>query len=142
MCEMFTWLPILCCHLVLSLMCVGGETKSPCKSYAGKKRPKEEKIRSPNDAWKGYFKTWDWWNSQRYQGHCPWTPQGGLTAPHMNPPAASANVLTYIGLWSMTIKLNPSWKTEVNKSAWIKPWNVAISWVPSKMFKESKILKE
>ena len=27
-------------------------------SCAGKKRPKKEKIRSLNDAWKGYLKTW------------------------------------------------------------------------------------
>ena len=40
------------------LVCGSGETKSPCKSYAGKKRPKMEKIRSPNDAWKGHLKNW------------------------------------------------------------------------------------
>ena len=28
----------------------------------------------------------------------------------------------HVGLWPMTIILNPSWKTEVRKSAWIKPW--------------------
>ena len=75
---MFTWLAILCCHLV----CGGGEAKSPCKSYADLKK---EKIRSPNDSWKGYLKTWDWWNNQSFQVHCLWTPQGELTAPHMNP---------------------------------------------------------
>ena len=53
---MFTRSAILCCHLV----CGGGEMKSPCKSYADKKKPKKEKIRSPNDAWKGYLKTWGW----------------------------------------------------------------------------------
>ena len=37
---------------------------------------KKEKIRSPNDAWKGYLKTWDQ------------TTQGGFTRPNMNPPAA------------------------------------------------------
>ena len=30
----------------------------------------------------------------------------------------------HVGLWPTAIKLNPLWKTEVNKSAWIKPWLV------------------
>ena len=30
------------------------------------------------DAWKGYLKTWDWWNSQSFQRYCLWNPQGGL----------------------------------------------------------------
>ena len=67
-----------------------------------------------------------WWNSQSFQGHCHWTPQDGLIAPHMNTPAAWANMLKYVGLWPMAIKLNPLWKTEVSKSAWIKfciNWN-------------------
>ena len=81
MCAMFTGLAILCCHLVRS----GGETKPLCKPYAGKKRPKKGKIRSPNGAWKGYLKTWDWSNSQSSQRHIPWTPQGGLTTLHMSP---------------------------------------------------------
>ena len=46
---------ILCCDLV----CGGGETKSPCKSYADKKTTKNGKYYL-NDAWKGYLKTWDW----------------------------------------------------------------------------------
>ena len=37
---MFTWLAILCCHLV----CGAGETKSTCKSDAGKKRPKKKRL--------------------------------------------------------------------------------------------------
>ena len=32
------------------------------------------------------------------------------------------NMLTHIGLWPRAIKLNPLWKTELSKSAWIKPW--------------------
>ena len=36
-------------------------------------------------------------------------------------PAARGNMLTYDGLWPTAIKLNPLWKTEVSKSAWIKP---------------------
>ena len=46
----------------------------------------KEKIRSLNDAWKGYLKTWDKWNSQRstYSGGegGGYTPQGGLTQGH------------------------------------------------------------
>ena len=38
------------------------------------------------------------------------------------PSAARANVLTYVVLRSMTIKLNPLWETEVSKSALINPW--------------------
>ena len=45
---------ILCSDLV----CGGGETKSPCKSYADKKTTKNGKYYL-NDAWKGYLKTWD-----------------------------------------------------------------------------------
>ena len=70
---------------------------------------KKENIRSPNDAWKGYLKTWDQ------------TPQGGFTRPNMNPPQQQgANVLIQVGLWPMAIILNPSSKTEVSKGAWIK----------------------
>ena len=29
---------------------------------------------------------------------------------------------TPAGLWHTAIKFNPLWKTEVSKSAWIKPW--------------------
>ena len=32
------------------------------------------------------------------------------------------NMLTHIGLWPRAIKLTPFWKTELSKSAWIKPW--------------------
>ena len=38
------------------------------KSIQKEKRDlKKKKIRSPNDAWKEYLKTWDHWNSQRFQ---------------------------------------------------------------------------
>ena len=70
---MLKWPVILCCHSV----CDGGETKSPRKSYAGKKRPKKGDL--PNDAWKGYLKTYDRWNNQRetYKGtySAPLNPQ-------------------------------------------------------------------
>ena len=37
----------------------------------------------------------------------------------------------HVGLWPMAIKLNPLWKTEVSKSAWIKPcchktWHICV----------------
>ena len=54
---------------------------------------KKRKIRSPNDAWRGYLKT------------------RGL-----EPPTAAPSPQP------IAIKLNPLWKTEVRKSAWIKPW--------------------
>ena len=98
---MFTWLVILCCHLV----CGNGKTKSPCKFYAGKRDLKMEKIRSTNDAWKGFLKTWDWWNSQSFQGialgptreacNLPYDPNP--PPPHL--PVAMANKLTHVGLW-------------------------------------------
>ena len=43
-----------------------------------------------------------------------------LTVPPLNK-AARVNVLPHVGLWPTYIKLNPSWKTEFGKSAWIKP---------------------
>ena len=39
---------------------------------------------SPNNAGKGYLKTWDWWNNESFQRYCPCTPEGGLTGPHTN----------------------------------------------------------
>ena len=93
-------------------------------SCAGKKRPKKEKIRSLNDAWKGYLKTWGWWNSQSFQGHCLGPHKGGLQHPY-EPPVAMFNMLTHVRLWPRAIKLSSSWKTEVSKSAWIKPWSSA-----------------
>ena len=69
------------CHFVLPFSVWWWEMKSPCKSYASKKRPQRKKIRWMNDSWKGYLKTWDCWNNQIFRGLCPWTPQGGLTLP-------------------------------------------------------------
>ena len=68
---MFTWLAILCCHLV----CGGGRRSRHASLTQAERDPKKEKIRSPNDAWEGYLKTWDCWNSQSSQGlRPPWTP--------------------------------------------------------------------
>ena len=62
-----------------------------------KRDVKMETIRSPNDAWKGYLKTWDRWNSQSIQNHCPWTPQGGVYSAPYEPPVAMVNVLRTLG---------------------------------------------
>ena len=40
-----------------------------------------KEIMWQNDAWKGYLKTWDRWNSQSFQGLCPWSLQERLTVP-------------------------------------------------------------
>ena len=44
-----------------------------------------EKIRSPNDAWNGYLKTWIGEIAKATRGITPCNLQGGLTGPHMNP---------------------------------------------------------
>ena len=90
---------------------------------------KMEKSRSTNDAWKGFLKTWDWWNSQSFQGHCSWPHKGGLHPPLWPPPPPptppslqgliSWRTLGY-GL-ATAIKPDPLWITEVIKSAWMKP---------------------
>ena len=80
-----------------------------------KRDTKKEKIRSPNDAWKGYLKTWNKRNSLSF----PLDPTRRAYSAPYEPQAASANV--HIGLWPMAVKLDPAWKTEVSKSAWIKP---------------------
>ena len=36
-------------------------------------------------------------------------------------------MLMHIDLWPTAIKLNPSWKTVVSKSPWIKPWTIEIN---------------
>ena len=91
---MFTWLVVLCCHLVWWW----GDDVS--KSYTGKKRPKKKKIRSPNDAWQRYLKTWDQWNSQIFQEHCSGLHKEGLER----------------DIWTPSCKgqrpdAHPSWKT-------------------------------
>lgn len=53
-----------------------------------------------------------------------WTQQEKFTALHMDTQLQGANVLMHAGIWPMTIEPNPSWKTEVTKSAWIKPYKV------------------
>ena len=111
---MFKWLAILCCHLV----CGGGEAKSPCKSYANLKRKRL--------------------GHQMIHGKAIWKPGIGeitkasrCTAPgprkeslqHLTwTPSCKDQCADICGLWLISIKLNHLWKTEVSKSAWIKPW--------------------
>ena len=59
------------------------------------------------------------------------------SAPY-EPIAARANVVTYVGLWPTAIKLNPSWKTEVSRSAWIKPCHTN-EYHPNALFPGNKI---
>ena len=104
------------------LVCGVGDMKSQCKSYEGKKTPKNGKDLVAEWCMEGYLKTWDWWNSQSFQGIASWTPQGGAyySIPY-EPPVAMSNMLTHVELWPRAIKLNPSWKVEFSKSGWIKP---------------------
>ena len=51
------------------------------------------------------------------RGIAPGPHKRGFTAPHMIPHLQGSNMLTDVVLWTSTIKLNPSWKTEVSKSA-------------------------
>ena len=104
------------------LVCGGGNMKSQCKSSKGKKRPKNGKDLVAEWCMEGYLKTWDWWNSQSFQGHCPLDParRAYYSIPY-EPPVAMSNMLTHVELWPRAIKLNPSWKVEFSKSGWIKP---------------------
>ena len=56
------------------------------------------------------------------RGIAPGTYKVGFTVPYMNPQLQESNVLMHIVLQPMAIKLNPSWKMEVSKGAWTKPW--------------------
>ena len=44
------------------------------------------------------------------------------STPNISPQQHGANVVTHVRLWPIAVKINLSWKTEVSKSAWIKPW--------------------
>ena len=65
------------CHFVLPFSVVVGRWSHHANLTQAKRDLNKEKIRSPNDAWKGYLKTWDWLYSKSFQGQCPWSPQGG-----------------------------------------------------------------
>ena len=81
--DMFTRLAILCCHSV----CGGEKMKSPCKSHAGKKRPKNVKDWVTERCMGRLVEKSDWCNSKASRGIAlgPHKEMGGLTAPHMNP---------------------------------------------------------
>ena len=106
---MFTWLAILCCHLV----CGAGETKSTCKSYAGKKRPKKKRLGHQMMHGKAIWKSGIGETAKAPRGIAPGPYRGTYSTPY-ELPAAGANMLTYVGLWAMAIKRS--------NSAWIKPW--------------------
>ena len=53
----------------------------------------------------------------KLSGNLSLNPTRGAYSDPLNLPAARANLLTHIGLWPMAIKLNPSCKMEVSKSA-------------------------
>ena len=50
--------------------------------------------------------------------------RGTYSIPY-EPPVAMFNMLTHVRLWPRAVKLSPSWKMEVSKTAWIKPWSSA-----------------
>ena len=104
----------ICCHFVLPFSLT-------MQVLRRRKRDlKKQKIRSSNDVWKGYLKTWDRWNSQSFQGRCLWTAQRRVYRTPYKPPVARFNMLIQVKLRCLAIKLSPSWKMEVSKSAWIK----------------------
>ena len=116
MSNMFSWLSIL--HYLL----VGRQTHHANLMQAKKVPKKKKKITSPNDDLKGCLKTWDC----RSIASGPHKGGGGAYSTPYETPAARANRLTYIGFWPMTIKLNPSWKMDVSKSACIKLLYMAV----------------
>ena len=116
---MFTWLAILCCHL----MCDHGETKSPCKPYEGKKNSKKRKrLGHKMIHGKAIWKPGIGETSKASRGSAPEPHKAGFAAPHMNLQLQEVILLMHIGLWPTSVKLNPSWKSEVSRSAWINPW--------------------
>ena len=111
----YSWFAILCCHLV----CRCGETKSPCKFYKGKKSSKKGKCEITKWCMERLFEKLGLVKFPKLPGAMP---QGGFIVPQMSFQLQRANMLTHIELWPTAIKLNPSWKTEVRKSTWTKPW--------------------
>ena len=116
---------MICSHdlsFCVAILCVVvGRWRHDASLTEAKRDLKMEKIRSPNDGWKGYLKTWDKWNSQ-----------GGAYrrtySTPLNPPVARVNVLLNVEFCSTTIKLNPPWKRQVCKSSWIKSSMMCKGW--------------
>ena len=102
--------------LTHSLWGGGGDTKSPCKSYTDKNGTKTKNGKDQVTKWcmerlfenLGLVKSLDPNRGDYYS-----TPYKSLVA--------MPNRLTHVGLWPRAMKLNPSWKTEVSKNAWMKP---------------------
>ena len=112
--EKHLWYVYTTCNFVLPFCVVVGRQSHHASLIKAKGVLKKGNIRSPNDAWRGYLKTWDRWNSQSFQWQCQkWGLQCLIWI-------SSCNGLT-VGLWPRAIKLNLSWKMEVSKSASIKP---------------------
>ena len=116
--HMFTWIAIV---LPFKVWWWGDMGKSPCKSYGCKKWPKNKRLGQRMMHGKAIWKI-RFGDIAKASKDCPWTPQRPHYSAPYEPPAEGANVLMRVGSWPMVIKLNPSWKTEVSKSAWIKPW--------------------
>ena len=93
--DMFTWLAILCCHLV----CAAGETKSQYKCYADKKRPKNgKKLRHRMMHGKVIWKRGVGELAKASRGIAPGPHKGAYSAP-FEPPVGMANLLKHIGFW-------------------------------------------
>ena len=117
---MFTWIAILCCHLV----CGAGRWRQK-KTSKGKRLGHQ--MKHGKAIWKPGIA--EIVKASRDFAHEPHK-GGSPLPPFLEPPAARAYLLTHVELCPTAIKLNPSWKTEVNKSAWIKPWlSIDFSWM-------------
>ena len=64
-------------HFVLPLACGGGRQSHHASLTQAESDLKKENIRTPNDAWKGYLKTWDCWNCQSSWDIAPEPLKGG-----------------------------------------------------------------
>ena len=81
---------VICSHdfpFWVAILCVVVERRSQDGTLTNAKIIlKKKRIRSPNDAWKGYLKTWDRWNSQSFQWHFALNPTSGVySAPYEHP---------------------------------------------------------
>ena len=108
-------------------MVVGWRSHHTSLTQAKKDLKKETKM-SPNDAWQGYLKTWYQWNSQNFSGIATGLHKRDLQRHIWTP-----------GCKDQRPDAHPSWKTEVSKSAWIKPctgnaveWACIIAEIPPK----------
>ena len=86
MCIRFRKKFVICSYdlrFCVAILCVVVGRQSHRASLAKTKWVlKKENIRPPNDAWKGYLKTWDRWKSQSFQRQCQ---KWGLRRPIWTP---------------------------------------------------------